>query len=101
MSGGKIANGAVSGGKIAEETITGQNIKLSALGTVPQASNAANATNADTVGGHAASCPANTTLIRGLCFDSSPQPEVPNVETAAEAALTRAAGCLPLLSFTR
>ena len=46
VTGGKIANGAVSGGKIAEETITGANIKLSALGTVPQAANATNAANA-------------------------------------------------------
>ena len=43
MTSGKIANGAITGAKIAEETITGQNIKLSALGTVPQAANAANA----------------------------------------------------------
>ena len=57
VTGGKIANATISGGKIEEETITGQNIKMSALGTVPQAANATNAANANTVGGHAASCP--------------------------------------------
>ena len=40
VTGGKIANATISGGKIAEETITGANIKMSALGTVPEAANA-------------------------------------------------------------
>ena len=84
VTGGKIADGAVSGGKIAEETITGQNIKLSALGTVPQAANAINATDASAVNGHTASCPQETTLIRGLCYDPQANHEAPNVEAAAE-----------------
>src|ERR1700683_4014416 len=57
VTGGKIADATISGGKIEEETITGQNIKLSALGTVPLAANATNASNANALGGHAASCP--------------------------------------------
>jgi len=81
---GKIANGAITAAKVAESSLTGAEINLPALGTVPQAANAANAANASTVSGHAASCPAETTLIRGLCFDSQSNPEAPNLEAAAE-----------------
>jgi hypothetical protein len=81
---GKIANNAVNGAKVANGSLTGQDINLSALGTVPTATSAASAGNAGTVGGHAASCPANTILIRGVCFDSSSNGEAPNVTTAAE-----------------
>ena len=94
VTGGKIANATISGGKIAEETITGQNIKLSALGTVPLAANATNAANANTLGGHAASCPAGTTLIRGLCFDTHSNPVANNLEEAAEACAAKG-GWLP------
>jgi hypothetical protein len=80
---GKIAKEAVVAAKIAEHSLTGTQIDLSALGTVPAATDATDAGNANTVGGHAASCPANTTLIRGLCFDSSADPEAPNLEAAA------------------
>jgi hypothetical protein len=93
VSGGKIANATISGGKIQEETITGQNIKFSALGTVPEAANATNAANANTVGGHAASCPAGTTLIRGLCYETS-STEAPNLKAAAEGCATKG-GYLP------
>jgi hypothetical protein len=93
VSGGKIANATISGGKIQEETITGQNIKFSALGTVPQAANAANAANANTVGGHAASCPSGTTLIRGLCYETS-STEAPSLKAAAEGCATKG-GYLP------
>jgi len=83
---GKIANGAVSGSKIAEGTITGQNINLGALGTVPEAANAASAQNANTIGSehHEASCPQGATLIRGLCFDAQPNPAVNTVKEAAD-----------------
>ncbi len=94
VTGGKIANATISGGKIAEETITGQNIKLSALGTVPQAANAANAANANAVAGHAATCPADTTLIRGLCFDSQSNPVANSLEEAAEGCAAKG-GYLP------
>ncbi len=101
VTGGKIANEAVSGGKIEAESITGANIKMSALGTVPMAANAANAANANAVGGHSASCPLNTTLIRGLCFDTHSNPVAHSVEEAAEACAPRAAGCPPRCSSTR
>jgi hypothetical protein len=81
---GKISNSAITAAKVAEHSLTGQDIDLSSLGTVPNAATAANAGNANTVGGHAASCPAETTLIRGLCFDSHSNPEAPNLEAAAE-----------------
>jgi hypothetical protein len=81
---GKIAKEAINASKIAEGSITGTQIDLAALGPVPRAVNAANASDAGAVGGHAASCPANTTLIRGLCFDSEANPEAPNLEAAAE-----------------
>jgi hypothetical protein len=83
VTGGKIANATISGGKIEPETITGANVKMSALGTVPQAANATNADNANTLGGHAASCPSGTTLIRGLCYETS-STEAPNLKAAAE-----------------
>ena len=67
----------------------------------PQAANATNAANANTVGGHAASCPAETTLIRGLCFDSQSNPEAPNLEAAARGLRRqRAAGCRARWSST-
>jgi len=90
---GKIANGAVTGGKIEAESITGANIKMSALGTVPSAANATNAANANTVGGHAASCPQGTTLIRGLCFETS-STEAPNLKAASEGCAVKG-GYLP------
>ena len=84
VSTGKLANEAVSAAKVAEHSLTGQEIDLSALGTVPSAASAESAANANAVGGHPASCPPETTLIRGLCFDSHPNPEAPNLEAAAE-----------------
>jgi len=94
VTGGKIADATISGGKLEAETITGQNIKMSALGTVPQAANAENAANAATLGGHTASCPQGTTLIRGLCFDPQANPAAPNLEAAAEACAAKG-GYLP------
>jgi len=80
---GKIANGAITAAKVAEHSLTAQDINLPALGAVPQATSALNAENANTVAGHSASCPANTILIHGLCFDSHSHPEAPNLEAAA------------------
>jgi hypothetical protein len=81
---GKLADGAITAAKVAEHSLTGADLNLPALGTVPQAADATNAANANTVGGHAASCPPETTLIRGSCFDSHSNPEAPNLEAAAE-----------------
>lgn len=81
---GKLANNAVNGRKVANGSLTGADIDLKALGTVPAAQSAATAGEAATLGGHAAACPAATTLIRGICFDSQPGPELPSVTAAAE-----------------
>src|ERR1700748_1185510 len=81
---GKIANNAVTGAKVAKGSLTGENINLSALGTVPSATNASSAGNANTVGGHSASCPGATTLIRGTCFDSAPTEAAPTLKAAAD-----------------
>jgi hypothetical protein len=80
---GKVADGAINGTKIADASLTGSDIDLAALGTVPSALNASGAANSETVTGHRAACPTGTILIRGLCFDAQPNPEAPNLETAA------------------
>jgi hypothetical protein len=91
---GKIANNAVTGAKVAKGSLTGENINLSALGTVPSATSAASAGNANTVGGHSASCPGGTTLIRGLCFDAAPNEAAPDLKAASDACASRG-GYLP------
>ncbi len=91
---GKIANNAVNGTKVAPNSLSGADINLSALGTVPTATSAAQAGNADTVGGHSASCPSGTTLIRGTCFDAAPNASAPNLKAAADACAARG-GWLP------
>ena len=91
---GKIANNAITGVKVANGSLTGEDINLSALGTVPSATSAASAGNANTVGGHGASCPGPTTLIRGVCFDSSPNEAAPNLKAAADACAAKG-GYLP------
>jgi hypothetical protein len=84
VTNGKLASGSVTGSKIAESTITGQNINMAALGTVPSAASSANATEAQRLDKHEASCPSGTTLIRGVCFDSHSNPPIEGVEAAAE-----------------
>lgn len=91
---GKIANNAVNGKKVANGSLSGEDINLSQLGTVPAATSAASAGNANTVSGHAAACPAGTTLIRGTCFDSSSNPEIKSPEAAADACAAKG-GRLP------
>lgn len=91
---GKIANNAVNGRKVANKSLTGADINLNALGTVPSAVNAAQAGNANTVGGHAAACPPATILIRGICFDASSNPPVKPVQEAANQCAARG-GYLP------
>jgi len=94
VTSGKIANNAVTGAKVANGSLTGEDINIGALGTVPNATSAASAGNANTVGGHGASCPGGTTLIRGICFDSSPNGAVANLKTAADACAAKG-GYLP------
>jgi hypothetical protein len=91
---GKIANNAVNGAKVAPGSLSGEDINVSALGTVPSATSAASAGNSNTLGGHSASCPQGTVLIRGLCFDSSANPAVTGVKAAADACAAKG-GFLP------
>jgi hypothetical protein len=91
---GKIANNAVTGVKVAPNTLTGANINVNALGVVPSATNAANAENANTVDKHSASCPTDTTLIRGICFDSSANAVVSTLKEASDACAAKG-GYLP------
>src|SRR4051794_30849613 len=91
---GKIANNAINGNKVAPNSLSGEDINLSALGTVPNATSAASAGNANTVGGHSAACPSGTTLIRGVCFDAAPNASAPNLKAAADACASRG-GFLP------
>ncbi len=91
---GKIANNAVTGEKVADGTLTGADINMSALGTVPAAQSAQSAASAQTVGGHAASCPAGSTLIRGICFDAAANPLAATLKDASDACATKG-GYLP------
>jgi hypothetical protein len=55
--GSNIGNGTLTGAKLANDTVTGAQVNESTLGTVPRAEHAntsTSATNANTVGGHAA-----------------------------------------------
>jgi hypothetical protein len=90
---GKIALNAVNGSRVANGSLTGADINLSQLGTVPSSLSATSAGNSNTVGGHGASCPAATTLIRGLCYDTS-STEAPNLQAAAEGCAAKG-GYLP------
>jgi hypothetical protein len=92
---GKIANNSVTGAKVAKETLTGDDIKVGQLPPVPNATEAAHAKNADTLGeNHAASCPGGSTLIRGICFDLALNPVVAGVKAAANACAAKQ-GYLP------
>lgn len=91
---GKIANNAVNGQKVANRSLTGADINLGALGTVPSAVEASHAANADAISGHPASCPAGTTLIRGVCFDSVSNGPPVDLKAASEACAARG-GYLP------
>ncbi len=91
---GKIANNAINSAKVAQGSLTGEDINVGALGTVPNATSAASAGNANTVSGHAASCPGGTTLIRGVCFDAAPNPAAPNLKAAADSCAAKG-GYLP------
>jgi hypothetical protein len=94
VTAGKIANNAVTSAKVAKNSLTGSDINLSALGTVPSATTATSAGNANTVTGHAAACPSGTTLIRGVCFDAAAKGPAESL-TAAEDSCAAAGGTLP------
>ena len=90
----KIGNNAVNGRKVGNGSLTGADIDLSKLGTVPAATEASHAGNADTVSGHPASCPGGTILIRGICFDAAPNGPVAGFKAASESCAQRG-GYLP------
>jgi hypothetical protein len=94
VTSGKIANNAVTSAKVAKGSLTGEDININALGTVPSATSASQAGNANTVGGHAAACPGGTILIRGTCFDASPNAAVSSLKVAADACAAKG-GYLP------
>ncbi len=91
---GKIANNAVNSGKVKNNSLTGADIDVNKLGVVPSAISAAAAGNANTVGGHAANCPAGSTLIRGLCFDLALNGPIAGVKAAADTCAAKG-GYLP------
>ncbi len=91
---GKIAKNAVNSSKVADHSLSGQDINVDALGVVPKATSADSASNANTVNGHGASCPSGTTLLRGLCFDASPNALIASVQAAADTCAARG-GWLP------
>jgi hypothetical protein len=91
---GKIANNAINGSKVANGSLSGEDINVAALGPVPKATSADSAANAGTVGGHAASCPGGTILIRGVCFDAQAGPVVSDQNAAADACAAKG-GWLP------
>jgi hypothetical protein len=71
-----IKNGSISGADLKKNTLTGTQINEAKLGTVPSATNAATAGNANTVGGLAASafkvtCPSGTTPFADVCFEAT------------------------------
>jgi hypothetical protein len=94
VTGGKIANNAVTGAKVANGSLSGSDINVAVLGTVPTAASATSAGNANTVGGHSASCPGGTVLIRGICFDNGVSDVVNGVQAAADACAAKG-GYLP------
>jgi hypothetical protein len=92
----KFANDSVSGAKVAKKTLQGSDINLAQLGTVPAAERATGAGNAATVGADrfGATCPANTALIRGNCYDTSLSGPILDIRNAADACAAKG-GFLP------
>ena len=88
INGGNIKNRTIAAKKVKKNTLTGTEINEAKLGKVPlaaladnathaiNADNATNAGNANTVGGQAPSafklsCPQDTTLVIGQCFETT------------------------------
>jgi hypothetical protein len=90
----KLADSSITTDMVAKSTLTGRNFNLAALGTVPAATHADKINDSNAVSGHAAACPAGTTLIRGLCFDSASSGPILGVKAAANACAARG-GRLP------
>lgn len=78
VRGADVRSSTLTGGDVAADALTGADISEASLGKVSAAAAADRAANADQVGGRTAaqltlSCPANTTLVAGLCFETSPR----------------------------
>src|ERR1044072_7784667 len=91
-----LANESITSSKVAKKTLQGSDINLSQLGTVPEAQKVASAANSQTVGegGYSATCPANTTLVRGTCYDSAVSGPIVDIRNAADACRDKG-GLLP------
>jgi hypothetical protein len=115
VGGKQLKKNAVTGPKVAAHSLTGEDLNLSTLGTVPNATTAASASTADTaktttnsnhantadlaqdaetVNGFEVGCFANTVMIGGACFDSTLSGPVNGVEAASNACATKG-GFLP------
>jgi len=90
----KLAPNAIDSAKVAKHSLSGRNFALSSIGRVPNAENAERADAAKSLAGYDSSCPANTVLSHGLCFDAAPSGPVTGVKTAADKC-TEAGGFLP------
>ena len=80
----QIKKNAVSGAKIKKGAVTGAKIKLASLGTVPRAADAQTLQSLTPSAISASSklrCPGDTTLVAGVCFESSTRDEI-QMETA-------------------
>jgi hypothetical protein len=91
---GKIANSQVHTANVVDHSLTGDDINLHALGVVPSAASAVQTGDAGTITGHVAGCPGGTTLIRGICFDSSSNPVVDSLLKARDGCAAKG-GYLP------
>lgn len=83
-----IKKHSIKGFDLANNTLTGAQINEAKLGTVPSATNATNAGNANTVGGVTAAalkikCPAGTTPFADVCFETTTRADA-GLQTAME-----------------
>jgi uncharacterized Zn-binding protein involved in type VI secretion len=80
----KIADDAIGSSNVARHSINGDDIKISSLGTVPSSRSTKVAGSAAAIGGHRASCPSDSVLISGACFDRRPNRAVQGVKAASD-----------------
>jgi hypothetical protein len=78
VRGQDIRNNAVASADIRNGAVKGSDIDESSVGKIPTAGAADRAATADQVGGRTAaqltlSCPADTTPVAGLCFETAPR----------------------------
>lgn len=69
LKGKDIKDGKLSGADVKGNSLDGSDIDEGSLAKVPRAE------DADTLGGHAAECPANTVEHLGWCYDEAGNPE--------------------------